>query len=310
MNRDLVDLIMQLSANDKKTLVQKCLKGAEEIGELARVVLPFENAYATNHRFTTANAILEEVADNMLVVMSIAFDCGFTYDDITEMIGQKARKWAELQARESRYDVRGVPFEIHVTVRTTNIDGFRDACKVLDVKPIVLDLQDKEGLSVMTDVMTSSAFMGKNREAYNEMKRISQGLTDHGLQVVREKIESAPWHPAAPSSDHENPTMPKDCYFECHFGVLCTDARKPRLLEIAESYGAHLSRNVFKQIDDEHYKIMITHRVYDGTREEFMVTVDEITEVLGCNDFEVDKVITEFSVFDTKVSHDASWITS
>jgi len=44
----------------------------------------------------------------------------------------------------------------------------------------------------MKDLMTSSTFMGDNISAYNEMKRISDGLLAAGFEILREKIETVP----------------------------------------------------------------------------------------------------------------------
>jgi hypothetical protein len=46
--------------------------------------------------------------------------------------------------------------------------------------------------------MTSSKHFGDNRSAYDESLRIVNELKDYGYKVVRSKIESVPWHPAAP----------------------------------------------------------------------------------------------------------------
>ncbi len=43
--------IQLLTETDQKSLSQKALKACEEVGELAKVFLPFENAHACNHRF-------------------------------------------------------------------------------------------------------------------------------------------------------------------------------------------------------------------------------------------------------------------
>ena len=72
----------------------------------------------------------------------------------------------------------------------------------------MLDLQRDQ--IVIKDVMTSSVFMGNNTGAYQEMKRISNGLWAAGFEILREKIETVPWHPAAPSSTNRSIIMPKD----------------------------------------------------------------------------------------------------
>lgn len=73
MQTQLLDYIKKLSLDDKKTLSQKALKVAEESGELAKVVLPFDNAAGTIHRFIEKGKILEESVDVILTAISIAW---------------------------------------------------------------------------------------------------------------------------------------------------------------------------------------------------------------------------------------------
>ena len=142
------------------------------------------------------------------------------------------------------------------------------------------------------------------------MKRISKGLTRAGFNVVREKIETVPWHPAAPSNEHADPVMPKDCYFETHIAVVIKDNDNRDQLQtlINEDFpDAHLSRNAFKSTDDG-YVQMITYRTYSGTYETFKRRAQGIREALKECGFKIEDVVTEFSIYDTKVTHDAEWI--
>ena len=178
------------------------------------------------------------------------------------------------------------------------------------MKPIVLDLQQRnEG--VIKDVMTSSVFFGKNSEAYAELQRISQGLAAAGFTVVRRKIETVPWHPAAPSKQHANPVMPPSCYFECHFSVRLTSAEQQyQLSTIAADCQCHLSRNVFKRHDDGTATVMLTYRSYEDLYETVQDTVASIKARLLAEGFALDKDLIEFSLFDSKVTHDAAWLAS
>lgn len=306
MSKGLQKFIRELSAQDKKTLSQKALKVSEEAGELAKVILPFDNAHGTVHRFADRRDILEEVADVYLTAISIAYSLGITDDEIEDMISYKAKVWADIQKNEARITGK-IPFEIHVTVAEADQEKFIKTCENLGVKPIVLDLQ-KDNL-VIKDVMTSSVFMGNNPGAYQEMKRIANGLWAQGFEVVREKIETVPWHPAAPSATGRTTIMPKDCYFETHIGVLVpTQGAVSMLNDLAKRYKAHMSRNAFKNHSDGSFTQMVTYRRYEGTYEEFEAEAQEL-ELQIKKLFNIDKRITEFSIYDTKVSHDAAWLT-
>ena len=307
MKQQLSDYIKHLSKQDRKNLSQKALKVCEEAGELAKVVLPFDNADGTIHRFVDKNRILEEVADVYLTAISIAYGLDFSDDDIEDAIVTKAKKWADIQQSEARVQGK-IPYEIHITVASAPAEVFAEDCKQLEVKPIMLELQS--GNKVFNDVMTSSVHIGNNRSAYDEMKRISNGLTKKGYDVVREKIETVPWHPAAPSSKSMSTEMPKNCYFETHIGVNVPNImeRKETLQEIALQHNAHMSRNAFKIHEDGSYMQMITMRKYEGTAELFEVEANELYKSITCERYDVEKRITEFSIYDTKVSHDASWL--
>lgn len=316
-NPQLNDLIKSLSSTDKKNLVEKTLKTVEEVGELAKAVLPYENVAGTTHRFVTRNKIIEEIVDSMLCLQSIAHNIEATDEELEEMFDLKTKKWADLQAREGRIKYP-IPYEIHITVDPRNTHGkfdsqerllsrFRFACERANVKPILLDLHLQDG-NVVKDLMTSSIFMGDNQSAYKESERIATIMYAQELHVVRKKIETIPWHPAAPSKEHQNPVMPPGCYFECHLNVISPVEKLELLTELAVKYKAHRSRNVFKKLDDNLVNIMVTHRSYEGVYEDFKEHLEVLKKELTNNEFVVQKEIVEFSVYDTKVSHDSNWI--
>ena len=128
------------------------------------------------------------------------------------------------------------------------------------------------------------------------------------MNVIREKIETVPWHPAAPSQEHDKPIMPPNCYFECHFNVIAHAEDMELLDDIAQRHNAKKSRNVFKKLNDDLVTIMVTYREYQGTYELFKKQIQNLKEDLEANGFELEKEIVEFSIYDTKVSHDSAWI--
>lgn len=306
---DLLDFVRVLSARDSKSLTGKALKTAEEVGELAKVALPYDSAAGTRHRFVQKEKILEECVDTTLCALSIVFSLGYTLSDFIEMMERKAVKWSGLQEDEAGAEFP-LPYEIHITVHNPDLDAFRAACADLGVKPIVLDLQDKSGGSVVGDVMTSSKAFGDNATAYEEVRRIADGLKARGFAVVREKVETVPWHPAAPRwrDGRAASIMPQNCYFECHFGVMTTRERMDDLTVIAKGLDCHRSRNVFKAHEDGTVTVMMTRRVYEGTYESFKDEVARIEAMMGRMGFPLDRVVVEFSIYDTKVGHDAAWL--
>lgn len=315
MNKNMLEYIKMLSLNDKKTLTQKVAKLFEEGGELAKVVLPFEGAYATNHRVVDKRRLLEECVDVFLVNQSIMYSLGFSDKEFDDLVMEKTQVWQGLQVKEDRALANGdtMPYEIHITLNAEegiDIDQFKHDCHDVGVKPIVLALQDQKGTKVMDDVMTSSKLFGNNGEAFDEMKRISIGLSTKGYNVIREKIEASYWHQKAPFKEDGDTTMPEGCYFECHLNVACSDDRMEQLSNIAKSNNCHLSSNAFKKFDDGTFTIMMTYRSYDEMYEDFEAQLNEIKKQLLYGGFKLEKEIVEFSIYDTKIAHDSKWLTS
>ena len=315
------DYIKDLSIKDKKTLSQKALKLVEEIGELARVVLPYDSAHGTNHRFTDKDAILEELVDIYLTNISISHSLGFTDEEFNDILVKKTEKWGSLQAKEEEATFP-LPFEIHVTVEANSflesISEFKEDCKDIGVKPIVIDLEINDG-SILKDVMTSSKFFGDNRTAYEESERIVKSLRDKGYKVVRNKIESVPWHPAAPVMSRGE-VIPNGCYFESHIGVTIYPDQKEdletfirstltngHLIELSGT--AKLSQNFFKKSNDgSRFVNMLTYRSNMCGRPKFELEVKGIQQLLKEEGFDFEKVEVEYAVYDTNVTHDAKWI--
>jgi NTP pyrophosphatase (non-canonical NTP hydrolase) len=323
------DFIKKLSIKDKKTLSQKCLKLVEEVGELARIVLPYDSAHGTNHRFTDRESLLEEVVDVYLTNISIAHSLGFTDEEFNDMLVKKSEKWSKLQAAEEKAEFP-LPFEIHVTVSVgdefdglVELEHFKQSCVEIGVKPIIIDLEMKEDF--VKDVMTSSKHFGDNRSAYEESERICSELRSRGYKVLRNKIESVPWHPAAPviSMGKE---IPNNCYFESHIGVVITTDEKEDLnsfvKELPDRYAinfsglgdpltslsgtAKLSQNFFKKSKDgSKFVNMLTYRSNMCGSPKFKLEVDGIKHLLQEEGFEFEKVEVEYAVYDTNVSHDS-----
>ena len=330
---NIIDFIKNLSIKDKKTLSQKGLKLVEEVGELARVILPYDSAHGTNHRFTDREAILEEVVDVYLTNISIAHSLGFTDEEFNDMLVKKSEKWSQLQANEEKAEFP-LPFEIHVTVDANNItqtelneffshpydlDVFRSVCNGIGVKPIVIDLEINDG-SIIKDVMTSSKHFGDNRSAYEESKRICDDLKRHGYKVLRNKIESVPWHPAAPviSTGKE---IPNGCYFESHIGIVIKPEEKRALNYLVEKLNEDkeemfylsgtikLSQNFFKKSKDgSKFVNMLTYRSNMCGSPKFKLEVESIKHILDERGFDYEKVEVEYAVYDTNVTHDSKWI--
>lgn len=323
MDKSTLDYIKFLTERDPKGLMGKLAKLTEEAGELSRVIQPYENSFGTNHRFVNKKQIVEEIADCTLVLLSMLYDKNICvdYEEFQQTLLEKANDWITKQNKELKI-VYPLPYEIHVTVEADSdrLDQFKTACYNLGVKPIYLDLNANDNV-VIKDLMTSSVFKGNNGESIREVERISQGLVNAGFNVIREKIETVPWHPAAPRDYHNK--MPCGCYFECHFQVeVCENSAKnnhQKLIETISSlnfksqefyvggYNLHTSKNVFKKLLTGNDIVMVTYRDYVRPHIDFDMSVGYIESALK-EQFNVEKTIIEFCIYDTKISHDKEWL--
>ena len=199
-------------------------------------------------------------------------------------------------------------YEIHVTVALFPLgkELFNQQCELLHVKPIVLDLETRDGLVVQQDVMTSSKYYGDDAGAFEAMISIVQGLERIGFEVLRKKIEAEPSHANAPQRMGES--MPEHNYFESHVAFLVQGNRK-ELQEIAEQNNAHLSRNPFKKTE-QGMIVMVTLRDYVNPFSQFIIQVERLLADAAHHGFiPHKKVEVEFAVYDSNTMHDNSWLT-
>ena len=197
-------------------------------------------------------------------------------------------------------------YEIHVTVKHADRDYFVTTCRNLNVKPILLSLQNKDGVHMVDDVMTSSTIKGSLSDCENELNRISSGLKSAGLDVVREKVETWPFHELVPNKEN-NLSIPRGCYFESHVNILCCDELMPELASICKKYNFHLSRNIFKDLGNGNYNIMATYRDYNSKLEDFQEYLNTAVSEIKSR-FTVEKLIVEYAIKDSNYTHDDVWI--
>jgi len=304
MNSEIFSYIRNLSKKDHKNLQGKLTKHTSELGELASAVSSYESALGATHRFVTKKDILDEVADNILCSLSIAYDLDFSHEEIEEMLYAKAKKWQMLQNKELKV-APPYPFEIHITVHAnTDIEHFQNICNQLNVKATILHLQDKLTNFIFEDIMTSSKFYGDNQSVLKEVDRIKAGLYDNGITVVRSKIETFPFHPSAPS-DKNGLSMPKDSYFESHLEVIIDN---PLVIKDFQKLGfdIKLSQNINK-IDNLRI-ISITLRENELTWESFKSKVENLEFELTKLGITIHDKVNEFAIYDDQILHDKAWI--
>lgn len=300
ISTDLLKYVRELTTRDTKTLSQKVVKTMEEVGELARCVLPLENADGVHHRFITPGGALEEIVDSMLCLLSIGYELGATDDEIEKMLWKKAEYWNQLQLRETGAKFP-VPYEIHITVDDAVVTHFKEACDIAGVKMVYLDLLNAEGVVIKKELMTASKIIGNNSSSYAELTRVKEILQSKGFKPSREKIETVPWHPAASKSNMAD----GDAYFECHFNLIVPSPdKKEEFLSLCKELGIVLSVNNNKNLCGTRYLATIRHK-NKGWVEHVVSESKSTLRLYNPHDF-----MMEYALYDTDVSHDSSWIKS
>lgn len=182
------------------------------------------------------------------------------------------------------------PYEIHITVKHT--PHFKNICDALNIKAITIELNTSHHL----DDMTSVKFFGTDVEALSEVDRIKYLLQANGCVVIREKIETVPWHHLAPQTNdcvgHKN-------YFECHLNIHTNDRL---ILKMIMPPNTHISKNTTKKDT-----LMVTYRNYTN-RHKFESELADIKNKLLMHKYIIDKEIIEFVLYDSNVQHDNNWL--
>lgn len=202
-----------------------------------------------------------------------------------------------------------IPHEIHITVsQVDSLTHFVDCCRLLGVKPIILDLHTANN-AIIKDMMTSSVIKSNTLGAHSYMNDLIVNLKYKGYAPIRGKIEVPPFHPDVPSIQNNLPHE-SGRYFESHIEVVLQNLEDlSRLKDFAGTRDIHVSANFFKSYENTK-TIMLTRRCYSGTVEAFKNTVSEIRQQLSKNFMLTEKEIIEYCVYDSATSHDDKWIKS
>jgi len=205
-------------------------------------------------------------------------------------------------------------YEFHLTVQTDDLDGFREFCSQLNVKPIILDLQDRQGNTVMHDVMTSSYHEYPTQTVIDpcvDILVVADKFKNAGFRVVRRKIETTPWHKNAKLIRvHDEGQMPNGSYAEQHVKILIKNFSEIETIKkIAHETKSHLSRNPRKVFDDGSYIQMLTLRstTFSNNLFEFDEIVANLEHRLHDSGLKFKTGGIEFVIVDSNLEHDASW---
>lgn len=185
-------------------------------------------------------------------------------------------------------------FETHLTVNCSieNLEKFKEACAVIDAKPIIINFKDGE-----KQVMTSKTEKAStSMEIYRNAKIDTIMLQEHGFDVIRAKIEAEPRY----IDSMKGKVIEKDMYKYYEIHVPChTDKINVNVLKLLEW---HVSKNEFKP-----NVTMLTYRTTHRTLEHHInLDIERMIENgMVTDDF---KHHYEFAIYDTNVDLDNNWM--
>jgi len=197
------------------------------------------------------------------------------------------------------------PHELHVTANpnTTDTGLFQEICGQLGVKAHVIYNELPNG-ETSTDLLTGSEYECTSAESLSELGRIASGLRTAGIEVVREKIETTPWHPLAPKTAND-PQKP-GTYFESHFTL--PDLPTTHGWKLLQWRGTpfYISTTDSKR---EKGLLFATMRDYQSTSMVFCQKIEDIYNALA-EQIEVTQPTVEFAMYDSNPDHDKEWVNS
>ncbi|WP_184346766.1 hypothetical protein [Streptomyces olivoverticillatus] len=192
-------------------------------------------------------------------------------------------------------------FEAHLTVRADAVRlEAHAAAHGLKFTHIVLERGRTPSQPMLT--LHRRGPLPAVREAVEDAAR---ALQDAGFEVVRTKIEAAPWVEGVPDTDEEAAVLGPRYYFEHHIKLLIAPgAALPRL---APAHTAHLSRNARRIRTDGRTERFVTQRCRLVGRRTAQARLLALTADLGAH--EIISTEQEFVIHDSDESLDAGWIT-
>lgn len=194
--------------------------------------------------------------------------------------------------------------EIHVTVaaETTDPAHFKEASEQLGVKAHVIYNEFPNGDTIV-DYLTGSEIHDSTERAFSEMGRVATGLRESGLNVVREKIETTPWHPDSPKTSLDR--LAPGQYFECHL----------TLPDLETIHGFRVLKwgdvpFLISTTDNKREAglLFATMRHYIATAGTFCQDVEDIRAALAAQLTTVSMPTVEFAIYDSNPDHDNEWV--
>jgi hypothetical protein len=133
-------------------------------------------------------------------------------------------------------------------------------------------------------------------------------LRGAGFDVVRVKVEAAPWNEDVPQSAVEASALMPGCYFEHHVKlVLADDAEVDAVRRIGTRHAGHVSRNARRGLDGGRHERFLTQRCRLVGHPEAHRRLEALLDALAHGAHHVIEVEEEFVVHDDNPGLDHGW---
>lgn len=133
-------------------------------------------------------------------------------------------------------------------------------------------------------------------------------LRETGFDVVRVKIEAAPWNADVPQSAAEASVLSAGCYFEHHVKLLLADdAEAEAVRRIGARHAGHVSRNARRSLSDGRQERFLTQRCRLVGRPEARRRLDLLLRDLEQAGHQAIEAEEEFVVHDDNLDLDRGW---
>jgi hypothetical protein len=206
-------------------------------------------------------------------------------------------------------DYRGA-FEVHLTVSAPEAgarERFRQWCAGRESKYVWIVLA--RGAHADQPMATWRRGRTALPAVLADANRRAAELDALGLDVTRVKIEAAPFNEELPTRDADTLDHPRENYFEHHVKLLrAASAPREGLLRMCDTFGAHLSRNAFRDSAGGREERFVTLRSYGvGSR----CSVQQFRQLLAALRESGEHVLdaeSEYCVYDSAVELDAGWL--
>ncbi|AEA07192.1 putative ankyrin repeat-containing protein [Lausannevirus] len=207
-------------------------------------------------------------------------------------------------------------FEIHITVKNSNVPKLKIFCEKNNIKAIFA-CSGKGSDDTNSQVMISKWKRGVSCDVISTANELAKKMADFGLDILRVKVEAMQCNEGVPITKEESQKCVRGCYFEFHlkYPLKETDdgmeplerASKQVASQIFSecNFGVGVSMNIFSAKTHP----LLTLRITDSWKEEADRIKDELLNGLKKLGYKSNSGIQqEWAFYDTNPSLDDGWL--